>query len=150
MAGQWIDIPTNDGDKFRGYLTLPASGKGPAIVLCQEIFGINEYIRDVAGRNLRQVSQHLPHSDQHADQGKAETHLQKREQQEGFEILLILQKAVKAESEYQGFVQVLVRRCSSRREQNVGPAQERNRLFASVESYRQPSVVANTLPYAAC
>ena len=48
MAGQWIDIPTNDGDKFRGYLTLPASGKGPAIVLCQEIFGINEYIRDVA------------------------------------------------------------------------------------------------------
>jgi carboxymethylenebutenolidase len=48
MAGQWIDIPTSEGGKFRGYLALPASGKGPGIVLCQEIFGINQYIRDVA------------------------------------------------------------------------------------------------------
>jgi carboxymethylenebutenolidase len=48
MAGQWIDIPAADGGTFRGYLALPASGKGPGIVLCQEIFGINEYIRDVA------------------------------------------------------------------------------------------------------
>ena len=48
MAGQWIEIPAGDGGSFRGYLASPASGKGPGIVLCQEIFGINEYIRDVA------------------------------------------------------------------------------------------------------
>jgi carboxymethylenebutenolidase len=48
MAGQWIDIKATDGGKFRGYLALPASGKGPGIVLCQEIFGINAYIREVA------------------------------------------------------------------------------------------------------
>jgi len=48
MAGKWIDIPAADGGKFRGYLTLPASGKGPGIVLCQEIFGINAYVREVA------------------------------------------------------------------------------------------------------
>ena len=28
--------------------TVPASGKGPGIVLCQEIFGINAYVREVA------------------------------------------------------------------------------------------------------
>jgi len=27
---------------------VPAAGKGPGIVLCQEIFGINAYIREVA------------------------------------------------------------------------------------------------------
>jgi len=48
MAGKWIDIPAADGGKFRGYLTVPASGKGPGILLCQEIFGINAYVREVA------------------------------------------------------------------------------------------------------
>ena len=48
MTGQWIEIKATDGGKFRGYLATPASGKGPGIVLCQEIFGINAYIREVA------------------------------------------------------------------------------------------------------
>lgn len=48
MPGQWIEIPAADGGTFRGYLTVPASGKGPGIVLCQEIFGINAYVREVA------------------------------------------------------------------------------------------------------
>ncbi len=48
MAGQWIEIDALDGGKFRGYLALPASGTGPGIVLCQEIFGINAYVREVA------------------------------------------------------------------------------------------------------
>jgi carboxymethylenebutenolidase len=44
-----IDIPAGDGTgTFRGYLALPASGRGPGIVLCQEIFGINDYVREVA------------------------------------------------------------------------------------------------------
>src|ERR1043165_9337992 len=48
MAGQWIDIKAADGGQFRGYLAVPASGKGPGIVLCQEIFGVNAYVREVA------------------------------------------------------------------------------------------------------
>jgi carboxymethylenebutenolidase len=48
VSGQWIEIKAADGGKFRGYLAVPKSGKGPGIVLCQEIFGINAYIREVA------------------------------------------------------------------------------------------------------
>lgn len=48
MAGKFIDITAHDGGSFRGYLALPRGGKGPGIVLCQEIFGINAYVREVA------------------------------------------------------------------------------------------------------
>ncbi|WP_233858323.1 dienelactone hydrolase family protein [Paraburkholderia sp. HD33-4] len=48
MKGRYIDIPAPDGCTFRAYLTTPASGKGPGIVLCQEIFGVNATMRDVA------------------------------------------------------------------------------------------------------
>jgi carboxymethylenebutenolidase len=44
---KWIDIETNDG-KFGAYLSLPRGGKGPGIVLLQEIFGVNQHIRNVA------------------------------------------------------------------------------------------------------
>ena len=36
------------GDEFDGYLALPASGYGPGIVVLQEIFGVNDYVRSVA------------------------------------------------------------------------------------------------------
>jgi carboxymethylenebutenolidase len=45
MAGTYIDIRASDGGKFRGYLCLPRSGKGPGLVVEQEIFGINENVR---------------------------------------------------------------------------------------------------------
>ncbi|HBZ19208.1 MAG TPA: carboxymethylenebutenolidase, partial [Betaproteobacteria bacterium] len=48
MSGQWIDIEANDGVSFSGYLSTPRGGKGPGIVLCQEIFGVNPYIQSVA------------------------------------------------------------------------------------------------------
>jgi carboxymethylenebutenolidase len=48
MAGSYITLTAKDGGQFRGYLAVPAKGKGPGIVLCQEIFGINAYIREVA------------------------------------------------------------------------------------------------------
>lgn len=48
MAGEFIELTASDGGRFRGYLTLPSSGRGPGIVLCQEIFGINAYVREVA------------------------------------------------------------------------------------------------------
>jgi len=44
---KWIDIDTNDGS-FGAYLSLPRGGKGPGIVLLQEIFGVNQHIRNVA------------------------------------------------------------------------------------------------------
>src|SRR5690348_14256510 len=40
-------IKSFDGDEFDGYLALPASGYGPGIVVLQEIFGVNEYMREV-------------------------------------------------------------------------------------------------------
>lgn len=46
--GQYIDIPSADGGKFRGYLCLPPAGKGPGLVLAQEIFGINANMRTTA------------------------------------------------------------------------------------------------------
>ncbi|WP_148864252.1 dienelactone hydrolase family protein [Marinobacter fonticola] len=45
---QWIDINSDDGQTFKGYLALPPAGKGPGIVLIQEIFGVNHHIRAVA------------------------------------------------------------------------------------------------------
>src|SRR6185295_13802664 len=43
-----ITIKSFDGVEFDGYLALPARGYGPGIVVLQEIFGINQYLRDVA------------------------------------------------------------------------------------------------------
>ena len=48
MKGQWIEVGAADGGKFRGYLSLPRQGSGPGLVLCQEIFGVNEGIRRLA------------------------------------------------------------------------------------------------------
>lgn len=48
MTTQWIDITARDGGTFQGYLALPPAGKGPGIVLIQEIFGVNAHIRSVA------------------------------------------------------------------------------------------------------
>lgn len=45
---QWIDIDSEDGQTFKGYLALPPAGQGPGIVLIQEIFGVNRHIRAVA------------------------------------------------------------------------------------------------------
>ncbi len=43
-----ITIKSFDGNSFDAYLALPASGYGPGIVILQEIFGVNDYIRKVA------------------------------------------------------------------------------------------------------
>ena len=48
MAGTWIDINAADGGKFKAYVAVPKGGQGPGIILCQEIFGINGFIREVA------------------------------------------------------------------------------------------------------
>ena len=48
MQGEWINVTAADGGSFRAYLAKPAQGSGPGIVLCQEVFGINPYLRDMA------------------------------------------------------------------------------------------------------
>ena len=45
MSGQDIRITGPAGD-FSAYLATPASGKGPGIVVLQEIFGVNQVMRD--------------------------------------------------------------------------------------------------------
>jgi carboxymethylenebutenolidase len=41
-------IKSYDGGEFDGYLALPSGGYGPGIVVLQEIFGVNEYLRNVS------------------------------------------------------------------------------------------------------
>ena len=43
-----VTIKSFDGGEFDAYLALPASGQGAGIVVLQEIFGVNKYIRSVA------------------------------------------------------------------------------------------------------
>jgi carboxymethylenebutenolidase len=43
-----ITVTSFDGSEFDAYLSLPESGYGPGIVVIQEIFGVNQFVRDVA------------------------------------------------------------------------------------------------------
>ncbi|HEX3810617.1 MAG TPA: dienelactone hydrolase family protein [Rhizomicrobium sp.] len=47
MSSKDVTIEGKDGS-FYGYLAAPASGKGPGIVVIQEIFGVNKVMRDLA------------------------------------------------------------------------------------------------------
>ena len=50
MTGQWIDIAARDGGSFRAYMTTPPQRSGPGLVLLQEIFGINDFMKEMAER----------------------------------------------------------------------------------------------------
>ena len=43
-------IESQDGGQFDGHVVLPAMGHGPGVLLIGEIFGVNEYVKDVAER----------------------------------------------------------------------------------------------------
>lgn len=43
-----VTIKSFDGAEFDAYLALPAGGYGPGILVLQEIFGVNDYVRSVA------------------------------------------------------------------------------------------------------
>lgn len=43
-----VTIRAADGGSFSAYLAAPKSGKGPGILLIQEIFGVNQVMRDLA------------------------------------------------------------------------------------------------------
>ena len=43
-----VKIKSLDGGEFDAYLALPAGGFGPGIVVLQEIFGVNQFLRGIA------------------------------------------------------------------------------------------------------
>ncbi len=45
---------TNKDGSFGGYLASPASGEGPGILVIQEIFGVNEFVREICDYNASQ------------------------------------------------------------------------------------------------
>ena len=47
MTGKTTAIEGKDGT-FTGYLASPASGRGPGVLVIQEIFGVNQVMRDIA------------------------------------------------------------------------------------------------------
>lgn len=49
-SNRWITITSDDGGEFRAYMTIPDGGKGPGVVLLQEIFGVNRHIRSIADK----------------------------------------------------------------------------------------------------
>lgn len=49
MSGQDVRIKTEAG-AFSGYLALPPGGRGPGLVVIQEIFGVNDVMRETCDR----------------------------------------------------------------------------------------------------
>jgi carboxymethylenebutenolidase len=48
MNSSTISITSHDGQPFDAYLSLPPTGRGPGLVIIQEIWGVNEHIKAVA------------------------------------------------------------------------------------------------------
>mgnify|MGYP006275896627 CR=1 FL=1 len=48
MNASWISVKNTRNEQFDAYLSLPPLGRGPGLVILQEIFGVNEHIRAVA------------------------------------------------------------------------------------------------------
>ncbi len=50
MPGKMIDITAEDGGSFQGFLATPDSGGGAGVIVLQEIFGINYFMRETCHR----------------------------------------------------------------------------------------------------
>ena len=50
MPGRMIDIKADDGGGFQGFLAAPDSGRGAGVIVLQEIFGINYFMRETCHR----------------------------------------------------------------------------------------------------
>lgn len=48
MQNEQITIRADNDSFFSAYCVLPAAGHGPAVIVLQEIFGVNQHIREVA------------------------------------------------------------------------------------------------------
>jgi carboxymethylenebutenolidase len=53
MTSSYVPI-TADDSEYQGYLSLPPDGRGPGLLVIQEIFGVNSHIRAVADDFARQ------------------------------------------------------------------------------------------------
>ena len=53
MAGKKVTL-SNKGGSFGGYLASPSSGEGPGILIIQEIFGVNEFVREICDYHASQ------------------------------------------------------------------------------------------------
>ena len=53
MAGETVEFKSN-GETAQGYLSVPASGRGPGVVVIQEWWGLVPHIRGVADRFARE------------------------------------------------------------------------------------------------
>ncbi|SRR5712692_503699 len=52
---EFVTLAVNDGTTMRAYVTQPVSSANrPGLILCQEAFGVNAHIRDVAERFARE------------------------------------------------------------------------------------------------
>lgn len=47
-SGEYIEIETAEGGTFHAYVCRPEQGSGPGLVMLQEIFGINDYMKSMA------------------------------------------------------------------------------------------------------
>ena len=47
---RWESISSHDDDTFEAYCAVPDGGRGPAVIVFQEIFGINDNMRGLADR----------------------------------------------------------------------------------------------------
>jgi Dienelactone hydrolase family len=50
MSASFIEVVAHDGGRFNAYVARPAQGSGSGLVLLQEIFGINDYMKSMADR----------------------------------------------------------------------------------------------------
>ena len=50
VKSKTMSVTAADGGVFNAYLALPESDRGPALVLLQEIFGVNSFLREAADR----------------------------------------------------------------------------------------------------
>lgn len=48
IQSRWVPLGTGTHDGFEGFLALPPAGRGPGLLLWQEIFGVNAHVRRVA------------------------------------------------------------------------------------------------------
>jgi len=48
MNASWISVKNTRNEQFDAYVSLPPTGRGPGLVILQEIFGVNEHIQAVA------------------------------------------------------------------------------------------------------
>ena len=49
MSGSMVEFPSN-GQTGNGYLAVPASGRGPGVIVLQEWWGLVDHIKEVADR----------------------------------------------------------------------------------------------------